>query len=153
MTTDDNKVQNDAIKSLRDSIDSKINPDYKISIFDVLSKYVKSVHISKDDPYIYERDRYGALITGSAVTHALCTSIHNNGLHPDEVGWDFNDVDIIVRNPNKNMEPVVSLFNYLYKWTQSLCNKFNDECPIDMHYSKCNTYNTFDMWSSYVYNR
>jgi hypothetical protein len=136
------KVQTDAVKILRDSIDSKINPGYKVSIFDVLSKYVKSFRIDDNEPC--EVAELGALITGSAVTHALCTSIHNNGLHPDTVAWDFNDVDIIVSSDDGNKEPVMRLFDHLYTWANSLCNRFDTKCPIEMKYSKCNTYDTGD---------
>jgi hypothetical protein len=146
MTTDTRdsriKVQNDAVKILRDSIDSKINPNYKVSIFDVLSKYVKSFYVDNNEKC--DVARYDALITGSAVTHALCTSIHNNGLHPDEVGWDFNDVDIIVGSYAGNKEPVVRLFDHLYTWADSLRNRFDNKCPVEMKYSKCNTYDTGD---------
>ncbi len=144
MTTDtrDSRitVQNDAVKILRDSIDSKINPDHKVSIFDVLSKYVKSFRVDDNEQCVVAEQ--GAFITGSAVTHALCTSIHNNGLHPDTVAWDFNDVDIIVRNPDEDRETVAKLFDSLYKWARSLRNRFNNPYPIEIKYSKCNTYST-----------
>jgi hypothetical protein len=149
MTTDSRDscitVQNDAVKILRDSIDSKIISGYKkASIFDVLSNYVKSFYNNKNMNEVVEVARYDALITGSAVTHALCTSIHNNGLHPDEVGWDFNDVDIIVGSDYDNKEPVIRLFDHLYTWANSCRNVFDDKCPIEMKYSRCNTYDTGD---------
>jgi hypothetical protein len=141
MTTDARNVQKDAVKILQDSIDSKINPDHKVSIFDVLSKYVKSFRV--DDNEQCEVAEQGALMTGSAVTHALCTSIYNNGLNTDTVAWDFNDVDIVVHSSADDKKPVMRLFDYLYTWFKSLRNMFDHEF-IEFKYSKCNTCYTGD---------
>jgi hypothetical protein len=146
MTTDSRDLcitmQTDAVKIIRDSIDSKIISGYKkVSIFDVLSSYVKSFY--NDDNEQLGVAGHGALMTGSAVTHALCTSIHNNGLNPDAVAWDFNDVDIVVHSSANDKKPVMLLFDYLYTWFKSLRNMFDHEF-IKFKYSRCNTYDTGD---------
>ena len=99
-----NTMCNEALKVLESSINSKTNTR---GIFQYIQEYLES---SKNGSV------NNALLTGSAVTHALCKSISTAQALIDpslrKEDWDFNDIDIV----SNNEFSVVVLFRALYKW-------------------------------------
>jgi hypothetical protein len=126
-------VRDSALKILGKSIDSKVNPNYT-SIFKTLCHYLRIYNSYGQSHNIL----YNALITGSAVTHALCKSMCMHDLSP-KVSWDFNDVDIIVQDHESMInEPVDELFIALCAWARSADNQTDD--PPKINYSGHNLY-------------
>ena len=99
-----NTMCNEALKVLESSINSKTKTR---GIFQYIQEYLES---SKNGSV------NNALLTGSAVTHALCKSISTAQALIDpslrKEDWDFNDIDIV----SNNEFSVVVLFRALYKW-------------------------------------
>ena len=99
-----NTMCNEALKVLESSINSKTTTR---GIFRYIQEYLES---SKNG------SMNSALLTGSAVTRALCKSISTAQALIDpslrKEDWDFNDIDIV----SNNEFSVVVLFRALYKW-------------------------------------
>ena len=103
-----NTMCNEALKVLESSINSKTKTR---GIFQYIQEYLES---SKNG------SMNNALLTGSAVTRALCKSISTAQALIDpslrKEDWDFNDIDIV----SNNEFSVVVLFRALYKWAANL---------------------------------
>ena len=101
-----NTMCNEALKVLESSINSKTR-----GIFQYIQEYLES---SKNGSV------NNALLTGSAVTRALCKSISTAQALIDpslrKEDWDFNNIDIV----SNNEFSVVVLFRALYKWAANL---------------------------------